>query len=149
MTLFTSKVDYALRALLDLAQQPPGRAVQSREVALRQGIPEAYLNQLLVVLRRAELVRSIRGASGGYVIGRPLREMTVADVVRAFHGAELLGSPEGREGGHSCGSPAWIVRELRRRTEDAVRTVLEGTTLADLQDELRRADEAQSLMLGI
>src|SRR5207248_6908532 len=81
MTLFTSKVEYALRALLDLAEQPSGRAAQSHEIAVRQGIPEAYLNQLLVALRRAGLVRSIRGAAGGYVLGRGAPSITVGDVV--------------------------------------------------------------------
>src|SRR5436305_10444157 len=86
MTLFTSKVEYALRALLDLAEQPSARAAQSHEIAARQGIPEAYLNQLLVVLRRVGLVRSIRGALGGYVLGRSAATITVGEVVRAFHG---------------------------------------------------------------
>src|SRR6476660_8060759 len=90
MTLFTSTVECALRALLDLAQQPAGRSAQSRDIAARQEIPEAYLNQLLVMLRRAGLVRSIRGAAGGYVLGRPLREVRISDVVCAFHGEACL-----------------------------------------------------------
>lgn len=147
MTLFTSKVDYALRALLDLARQPPGKAVQSRDIAVRQNIPEAYLNQLLVVLRRAGMVRSIRGAAGGYVLGRPLRAIPVSEVVCAFHGEECLGAES--LGDSAPGSAGWVVRRLRRRVDDAVRTVLEGTTLADLEDETRRLDEAQSLMLGL
>src|SRR3954447_12264308 len=80
MALFTSKVDYALRALLDLACQRSGRPAQSREIAVRQDIPESYLNQLLVILRRAGLVRSVRGAAGGYVLGREPGLITVADV---------------------------------------------------------------------
>jgi Rrf2 family protein len=147
MTLFTSKVDYALRALLDLAAQSPGRAVQSREIAVRQEIPEAYLNQLLVILRRAGLVRSIRGAAGGYVLGRPQGEIRISDVVCAFHGEACLGDPDGS--GPATGSAVWVVRDLRRRVDAAVRRVLEATTLADLVDEQRRLDEAQSLMLGI
>src|SRR4051794_12112038 len=91
MTLFTSKVEYALRALLDLAQQPAGRSAQSRDIAARQEIPEAYLNQLLVMLRRAGLVRSIRGAAGGYVLGRAPEAIAVCDVVRVFHGEDCLG----------------------------------------------------------
>src|SRR5947209_7116818 len=147
MSLFTSKVDYALRALLDLAQQPPGRSVQSREIAGRQEIPEAYLNQLLVVLRRAGLVRSIRGAAGGYVISRLPRTITVAEVVRAFQGDDFLG--EGGPCHGPDGTSAWVVRGLCRRVESAVREVLEGTTLADLEQEKRQVEESQSLMLGI
>lgn len=147
MTLFTSKVDYALRALLDLARQPPGRAVQSRDIALRQDIPEAYLNQLLVILRRNGMVRSIRGAAGGYVLGRPLRGITVGEVVCAFHGDDCLGAEERASDSH--GGTAWAIRQLRRRVDAAVRTVLEETTVADLEEEARRLDESQSLMLGL
>jgi Rrf2 family protein len=148
MSLFTSKVDYALRALLDLAQQPAGRSAQSREIAARQEIPEAYLNQLLVVLRRAGLVRSIRGAAGGYVLGREPRTLTVGDVLRAFQGEDYLGCGS-EEGPAPDGSAAWVVRELRGRVEAAVRDLLDGTTLADLEIEKRRLDESQSMMLGI
>src|SRR4051794_14366248 len=91
MGLFSSKVDYALRALLDLASQPPGRPVQSREIAGRHEIPESYLNQLLVMLRRAGLVRSVRGAAGGYVLGREAHQLTAADVMQALHGQDFLG----------------------------------------------------------
>ena len=83
MALFNAKVEYALRAVLDLATQPPGMAVQSREIAQRQGIPEAYLDQVLSLLRRQGLVRSIRGAGGGYVLGHPPHEITIARIVHA------------------------------------------------------------------
>lgn len=158
MTLFTARVEYALRALLDLAQEtwvPDGgahrgrpRAAQSREIAARQQIPEAYLNQLLVILRRAGLVRSIRGAGGGYVLARSPRTVTVADVLRAFQGEECLGAGDEAEVPPDA-SAAWVVRALRRRVEAAVRELLDGTTLAQLDEDKRRRDESQSMMLGI
>src|SRR5438309_3871483 len=112
MALFTSKVDYALRALLDLASQPPGRPAQSREIAARQGIPESYLNQLLVVLRRAGLVRSVRGAAGGYVLGREQHAIRAADVVRALHGQDFLAAAVA----DGAGPPAaWVIRNLHDR----------------------------------
>jgi len=146
MALFTSKVDYALRALLDLAAQPPGRPAQSREIAARQDIPESYLNQLLVVLRRAGLIRSVRGASGGYVLGREPRLLTAHDVVRALHGEDFLGElPTGAE----TAPAAWVVRSFHGRLSETVAQSLAETTLADLVVELQRLDEAQSLMLGL
>src|SRR4051812_42677637 len=112
MALFTSKVDYALRALLDLAVQPPGRPAQSREIAARQEIPESYLNQLLVILRRAGLVRSVRGASGGYVLGREPHHLSVAQVIQALHGQDLLGDMPANGGGAPS---AWVIRNLHTR----------------------------------
>lgn len=148
MSLFTAKVDYALRALLDLTQQPAGRSAQSREIASRQGIPEAYLNQLLVVLRRSGVVRSIRGAGGGYVLGRSPRAITVGEIVRAFQGDDCLG-----EGASEIPTPdqsaAWVVRDLRHRVARAVSEVLDGTTLEDMAEARRRMGDTQSLMLGI
>ena len=146
MALFTSKVDYALRALLDLAAQPPGRPAQSREVAARQAIPESYLNQLLVVLRRAGLVRSVRGAAGGYVLGREPHQLTVADVIAALHGKGFLGDAPG-DGTQA--PAAWVIRNLHTRLTDTVEQHLRQTTLADLVAEVQRLDESQSLMLGL
>ena len=148
MSLFTSKVDYALRALLDLAIQPPGKPAQSREIAARQEIPESYLNQLLVVLRRAGLVRSVRGAAGGYVLGREPHLMTVADLVEALHGPEFLG--ENGEGERGSTTPnAFVIRAFQARLNATVRRELAATSLADLVTEGQRLNTAQSLMLGL
>lgn len=146
MALFTSKLDYALRALLDLAEQPWGRPSQSREIAGRQDIPESYLNQLLVVLRRAGLVRSLRGAAGGYVLGREPRRISVAEVIEALHGPGLLGELPA-EGPQL--PAAWVIRNLQTRIADSLQQELGRVTLADLAVETRKLDEAQSLMLGL
>ena len=146
MALFTSKTDYALRALLDLAGQAPGRPAQSREIAARQDIPESYLNQLLVIMRRAGLVRSVRGASGGYVLGREPHQLTVAEIVGALHGEGYLGDPPGSG---SRAPSAYVVKGLHQRLSDSLRQELRQTTLADLVVDLHRLDEAQSLMLGL
>jgi Rrf2 family protein len=146
LALFTAKVDYALRALLDLAGQPPGRSAQSREIAARQGIPESYLNQLLVTMRRGGLVRSIRGAAGGYVIGRSPHQLTLAEILETLQGPDFLG-------GMTDGSPelpaAWVIRNLHGRLSDLLQQELKTTTLADLAHEVHRLDEARSVMLGL
>ena len=146
MAFFTSKVDYALRALLDLAMQAPGRPAQSREIAARQEIPESYLNQLLVILRRAGLVRSIRGAAGGYVLGREPHQLSIADIVTALHGQGFLDDSQSSSGDAPV---AWAIRGFYGRLNEAVRRELAGTTLADLVREVQRLDETQSLMLGL
>lgn len=146
MALFTSKVDYAMRALLDLAVHAGGRPAQSREIATRQEIPESYLNQLLVVLRRAGLVRSIRGASGGYALGKEPRLITVEDVVKALHGPGFLGelSTEGAQL-----PTAWVIRNLNAQLNRGLQRELAAVTLSDLVTEVQRLDESQSLMLGL
>lgn len=147
MALFTARVDYALRALIELAQHPFGEAEQSREIAQRQDIPEAYLNQLLVALRRAGLVRSIRGAAGGYTLARSPSELRVSDVLRAVNGADWL--DEAEADGAADGSAAWVVRDLDRQIGRSVRDSLDRTTIADLLDRTHRLDESRSLMHDI
>jgi Rrf2 family transcriptional regulator, cysteine metabolism repressor len=148
MLLFTSKVEYALRAVVDLASRPAEGAIQSREIATRQGIPESYLDQLLSALRRAGLVRSIRGAAGGYTLAKAPHLITVGDVIRAFDGTHLNAdagpaSPCGDRG------TAGAVQAVRRRVQEAVRAVIEETTIRDLLAERERMDEMHSLMAGI
>ncbi len=146
MTVFTAKLDYALRALLDLTLQPPGRPAQSREIAARQEIPESYLNQVLVLLRRSGLVRSVRGASGGYVLGREPGQVSVADVHRALQGDTWSDNPPA---GCSGAGVAWTVRNLQVRLSEAIRSEMSAVSLADLTVEVQRLDESQSLMLGL
>jgi Rrf2 family protein len=146
MAIFNAKVEYALRAVLDLALQPSGAAVQSREIAHRQGIPEAYLDQVLSLLRRHGLEESIRGAGGGYRLGRRPHEISVANVVRACNGPELV---SGARRAEPIGAGASVIQELCGRVESAVQQMLEETTVRDLVDRKRSLDESQSLMAGI
>ena len=126
----SAKVDYALRALLELAAAPPG-PVKGERLATAQEIPPKFLENILTELRRAEIVASQRGVDGGYRLAKPASEISVADVVRALEGpiASVRGvRPDEIEytGPARSLQPLWI--ELRA----AMRGVLEGTTLADL-----------------
>ena len=89
MPLFSAKVDYALRAVVDLAMHPPEDACQSREIAQRQDIRGPYLDQILAVLKREGIVRSIRGAGGGYALAQPPHRVLVGEVIRAVIGGQM------------------------------------------------------------
>lgn len=80
----SSKSDYGVRALFDMAFHGRGRAVQAREVAERQEIPVRYLDQILQELRRAGLVEAKRGPGGGYVLARAPERISFGDVVAAL-----------------------------------------------------------------
>jgi Rrf2 family transcriptional regulator, cysteine metabolism repressor len=133
---FTSKEDYGLRAVLDLAAQGNASPVQAREIAARQQIPEPFLEQLLASLRRAEVVRSIRGAGGGYVLADTPDRVTVGAVLRALSGPliphELIqGTPEEPE---SLGAipEVQVVRGVWRELRAALLSVVETVTIAEL-----------------
>ena len=126
----SAKVDYALRALAELAVAPPG-PVKGERIATAQGIPLKFLENILLELRRSEIVASQRGAEGGYWLAKPATELSLADVIRAVEGpiATVRGSrPEDVEyTGAAAGlRDIWI--ELRAN----MRAVLEETSIADV-----------------
>ena len=88
----STRGDYASRALLSLALHRDGRTPTSvREIADRTDLPQPYLEQILLALKGAGLVRSKRGVGGGYTLARPPEEITLAEIVRAVDGPIVAG----------------------------------------------------------
>lgn len=85
----SSKGEYGLRALLDLAQRYGEGPVQSHDIHRRQGIDENYLNQILILLRKSGLIESVRGPQGGHRLARPAAQICVYDAVVALEGPIL------------------------------------------------------------
>ena len=83
----STKGRYGLRAIIDLARYSEEVPVSISSIAARQGLSEGYLEQLVAMLRKAGLVKSIRGASGGYVLARDAKDISVGDVLRALEGS--------------------------------------------------------------
>jgi Rrf2 family protein len=128
----SAKVDYGLRAMVELGAAPAG-PVKGERIAAAQEIPPKFLENILLELRHAGLITSQRGAEGGYQLARPSHEINVADVIRALEGpiASVRGiRPEhaSYHGAASALGDLWI--ELRA----AMRGVLEQTTIGDLVD---------------
>ena len=82
----SAKSDYALRALIEMASRADGRAVSAEELGRLQDIPHGFLQAILADLRRAGVVMSQRGQSGGWRMGREASDVSVADVIRAVDG---------------------------------------------------------------
>jgi len=82
----SSKGEYGLRALFDLAQHYDTRPRRSREIAEAQSVAEDYLNQLLIILRKAGLINSLRGPQGGHVLARPPHQITLYDAIFVLEG---------------------------------------------------------------
>ena len=82
----STKGRYGLRALIDLAQYSEIEPVSISSIATRQGISERYLEQLMTLLKKAGLIKSIRGAGGGYVLAKEMSDISVGDVLRALEG---------------------------------------------------------------
>jgi Rrf2 family protein len=127
----SAKVDYALRAALELAAAEGRGPVKGERIAQAQEIPLKFLENILLELRHHGLVQSQRGAEGGYWLARPADEVTLAEVIRAVEGplANVRGArPEGvvYEG------PAERLKDVWIAVRANLRAVLESVTLADL-----------------
>lgn len=87
----TSKSRYALKIMIDLAHHGATQAlVRRNEIAHRQGVPTDYLDQIMIKLRGADLVKSVRGRSGGYLLGRASAEITMWDIFYAVEGNSMV-----------------------------------------------------------
>lgn len=132
--LISRQAKYALRALIGLAQAEPGRATGTAELAAAQAIPKKFLEQILLTLKRHGLVRSMRGASGGYVLARPAGDITFLEVLRLVDGpiAPLpCLSKTAYERCMDCpDEAACAVRHAFAEVADATRAVLSNTTIA-------------------
>lgn len=126
----TAKVDYAVRAAVELAAHG-GSPISAERIAEAQQIPANFLENILLDLRRAGIADSRRGAAGGYLLAKPANEIVVADIVRAVEGplASVRGlSPDQLE--YAGSSEA--LRDVWVALRSAVRGVLEHVTLADI-----------------
>ena len=143
----SSRAEYGLRALLDLAAHYGEGYVQSHAIAARQGLPESYLNQLMTSLRRAGLVTSKRGPTGGHILSRPPGDIVLRE---AFDVLEEGSSPwwcaevddPDCEYAVGCGlRPMWVA------IKSAAEGVLDRLTLADLSGPRRasRTPPAQAV----
>ena len=127
----SAKADYAVRAAVELAAAPDERPVKAERIATSQDIPLNFLENILGELRHAGIVRSQRGADGGFRLARPADRVTVADVIRAVDGplATVRGGPpeDSAYPGVALALPrVWIA--VRKN----LRSVVEQVTLADV-----------------
>jgi Rrf2 family protein len=151
VSFFNSKLRYAICAAIDLAMQPSTEACQSREIAIRQGIPGPYLDQILAALKGAGIIRSVRGAGGGYNLARPAERITIADIVRAVLRTDRLFSSFSEEEPPDLNAPGvtWIVRDFEEQIESLIGSRLSSTTVADLVRRKMELDDSLSYMPGI
>jgi Rrf2 family protein len=126
----TAKVDYAVRAMVELAAAGGG-PLKVEAIAKAQEVPRSFLENILVELRHARLVRSQRGPEGGYRLARPAEEITVADVIRTVEGPIASVRSESPDGISYLGAAAPL-RDLWIALRGNMRAVLESVTLADL-----------------
>ncbi len=130
----STRGDYASRALLSLALHGGGSGPTSvRDIAERTGLPQPYLEQILLALKGAGLVRSKRGVGGGYVLARDPSAITLADIVSAVDGPIAVGDfGEPHQNGACDHEGQCVLLAVWQMVSDHMRRHLDGLTLADI-----------------
>jgi len=134
----STKGRYGLRAVLDIALHDDGETpVSLTEIAERQYVSVNYLEQLMTKLKKANIVKGVRGAQGGYHMARPADEISVGEVLRALEGSlEPVDCAEIMTDGIPCeGAKACVTKFVWKRIGDAINDAVDHLMLSDLVDE--------------
>ena len=135
----STRGDYASRALLSLALHADGQGPTSvRDIAERTALPQPYLEQILLALKGAGLVRSKRGVGGGYVLARSPKEITLGDIVSAVEGPIALGDfGEPHQDGACDHEGQCVLLAIWSQVGGMMRQHLDSYTLADIAARAR------------
>ena len=136
----TTRGHYSVKALLDLCLQPNRQPVAVRAIAQRQDIPAPYLEKLLIDLRRAKLVRSVRVSQGGYQLARAPHKITLGEILEAV--GETI-EPLPRHEPLADHAEDWVTFTLWNRLHQNLKAALHGITLEDLYFDARSWQAAQ------
>ena len=138
----STKGRYGLRALIDLAQYSEIEPVSISSIATRQGISERYLEQLMTLLKKAGLIKSIRGAGGGYVLAKEISDISVGDVLRALEGSlepvecAAYHSTESCEAAGGC-----VTKYVWQRINESINRTVDEISLKQLVEESKSVQE--------
>jgi Rrf2 family protein len=127
---------YALQAMMMLARRYEQGAIRIRDIAYEEGLPEKFLELILVELRNARMVESVRGAKGGYRLRRPANEIYLAEIIRLIDGALApFGDAQQLRTLIETDADHRALYQVFLDVRDAAARILEHTSLADLIDE--------------
>lgn len=132
----STKGRYGVKAMVELAINYGGEPISIKVISEKQNISEYYLEQLFSPLRKAGLVKSIRGAQGGYVLNRAPGEITVADIMNVLEGPVEIS--ECLDEGTCSNMDSCATRLLWARIKDSIDKVMESTTLYDMVEDYNR-----------
>jgi Rrf2 family protein len=142
----SKRTEYGLRAIVQLAKLWPRNFVQSKDLARQEGLPNKFLESILLALRRGDFLESKVGSGGGYRLSRAPREIRIGDLIRRLEGRlTIKESPPASE--LSPGEVA--VRLINEQLTDATDDVLDNMTLEQLMEHVSRAGSLQQSMYYI
>ncbi len=141
---------YGIKAMLDLALNSQEGQVSLKSIAERQDISENYLEQLFAMLRKNGLVKSVRGAQGGYMLATSPDNITVGSVLRSLEGSLAPVECVSEDSTNVCDrANACVTRLVWKKIRDRVNEVVDSITLQDLVNEVKKMNEDNGYMYYI
>lgn len=137
----STKGRYGVKAMVDLAVRYGGEPISIKSISERQKISEYYLEQLFSPLRKANLIKSIRGSQGGYLLNREPKDITVAEIMNVLEGPIEIS--DCLEDGTCSNIDCCATRLLWAKVKESIDTVFEATTLEDILNDYRRMNTIQ------
>lgn len=152
MNKFPIKVTYGILATIELARQDRSIPLQAKIIAQRQGIPSRFIEQILQHLKQAGIIRSLRGAQGGYTLAQHPNQISLADLVNSMNGwaTEPL-VQHGRINGHSESRKAHnvLLSNIWQQVQEAEQAVLRGISLQKLVEQYQTLETQRCVMYHI
>lgn len=144
----STKGRYGARAMLDLALNSGEGPILLRDIARRQEVSEKYLEHSITALRKAGLVRSIRGARGGYVLAKSPSQIRLSEIMEVLEGSmapvECVDDPQVCQRAQLC-----VTRDIWAKMKEAIDNILESITLQDMVERQNRKKNSKAIVYNI
>ena len=144
----STKGRYGARAMLDLALNSGEGPILLRDIARRQEVSEKYLEHSITALRKAGLVRSIRGARGGYVLAKSPAQTRLSEIMQVLEGSmapvECVDDPQVCQRAQLC-----VTRDIWAEMKEAIDNILESITLQDMVERQNRKKNSKAIVYNI
>jgi Rrf2 family cysteine metabolism transcriptional repressor len=145
----STKGRYGLKAMMDLTINSFGDPLNLKSIAERQNVSEKYLEHIFSALKKAGLIKSLKGTQGGYILAREAAQITVGQVLRALEGDLAVAEAFSGEEGEADILEHCINIKVYQKIDESINRLLEGTTLADLLQEYKTMSEHKDYMYYI
>lgn len=142
--ILSTKGRYGLKAMFVLALNEGKGPIPLKQVAKEQHISEQYLEQLMSTLKKAKLVKSVRGAQGGYLLYRDAQTISVGDVIRVLEGPMVPSECVADEDSSCDNADFCVTKEVWEKMKSSINSVIDGITLKDMVNDHHKKMEAGS-----
>lgn len=146
---FSTKSKYGLKAMVDLCSAREGELISIKVIAERQSIPDSYLEQLFSTLRKAGVIKSVKGPSGGYKLGLPPDKISVANIVQVLDGELTILTDKDKVTFKEDPLGYFINDTVWKKVDQEVQSLLHSLTLADLKEGYAELTSKDSYMYYI